>query len=139
MSTQSNTSHTASRLSEDHRTFEKRFDDLCKRAREGDWYDLDRVWRVFAGDVERHLALEETELFPRYCRQGADCRSLVEELVAQHREIRRLLEELGVQIQLKAVRAPMIEAFVDLLRRHAALENARIYPWAAGEELWSSA
>ena len=55
---------TTTRLREDHRDFDLRFDDLCNRARAGDWHELDEVWSRFAQDLEAHLAFEERELFP---------------------------------------------------------------------------
>jgi hemerythrin-like domain-containing protein len=128
----------ADKLRADHRTFERRFADICRRAREGDWHDLDAVWGPFTRDIEDHLAFEEREVFPAYCHEGPECRSLVEALTAQHAEIRRTLERLGLEIQLKAVRAPTIEAFIELMRRHATIENARIYPWLASADLWRS-
>jgi len=119
----------ANRLRADHRTFEERFEDLCVRAR-GDWHDLDEVWGQFVRGIDEHFKFEEGQLFPTFAAQGPDCRSLVEELVAQHQEIRRMLEDLGLQIQLKEIRTSTIQSFTELLRRHANIENVQIYPWA---------
>lgn len=132
-------SDVARRLREDHVLFDRRFDDLRRRAREDDWRGLDEVWGLFVRDIEGHLAFEERDVFPGFAREGQDCRCVVEELAAQHAEIRRLLDSLGLEIQLKEIRAPILEAFTDLMRRHATLENLRIYPWLEREgRLWSS-
>lgn len=119
------------RLREDHRRFARTFNDVCERARGGDWHDLDEVWRSFTADIEAHLAFEETELFPEFSAENPSCRALVQRLAGEHSEIRRNLDVLGVQIQLKEIRAATIEAFIELMRSHAQLEDRRLYPWIA--------
>lgn len=121
----------ANRLSHDHRRFEREFDDLCRRAHSGDWRDLDEVWSAFGDELEAHLAFEENDLFPSFREQDAACGALADRLIGEHAEIRRLIESLGLQIQLKEIRPPTIEAFVELMRKHAAVENERLYPWLA--------
>ena len=124
----------ARRLREDHIRFARTFDDICERARGGDWHDLDEVWQAFTADVEAHLAFEETELFPGFSAQNPTCLALVQRLAGEHTEIRRNLDVLGVQIQLKEIRAVTIEAFIALMRAHADLEDRRLYPWIANAE-----
>jgi iron-sulfur cluster repair protein YtfE (RIC family) len=113
------------RLRDEHAELDARFDDLCARARDGDWSDVDEVWDDFADDLEAHLAFEEEEVFPALAK---DAPALVERLTAQHEMIRRRLTELGVEIQVHTVRADTLETFVDALRQHAALENEQLYP-----------
>lgn len=125
----------ARRLREDHHRFSREFDDIYDRARTGDWHELDEAWRAFTEDLEAHLAFEEKEVFPGFCVQGPMCGALVQRLTAQHDEIRRTLLTLGLQIQLKEIRTPSVEAFIDLMRKHAVLEDSRVYPWLAHEAL----
>ncbi len=120
----------AEHLRQDHLAFRDRFVDICGRARSGDWRDLDDVWGGFAASLRDHLAFEERELFGAYAERDADSRILVDRLRAEHDEIRRTLDELGIQIQLKSIRATTIDAFVEVMQRHAAIENAHLYPWA---------
>jgi hemerythrin-like domain-containing protein len=120
----------ATRLREDHVELDRRFDDLCERARVGDWHELDEVWKSFAADLEAHMAFEEEALFPAFGQGGIECRDLVKQLVGEHAAIRQLLEQIGIDIQLHTIRASTIELFTDLMREHAALENSRFYPWA---------
>jgi hemerythrin-like domain-containing protein len=122
---------TARRLREDHSRFARTFSDLCERANSGDWHELDEVWRAFTEDVEAHLTFEENDLFPGFSAQNPTCRALVQRLGGEHTEIRRNLDVLGVQIQLKEIRAATIEAFIELMRGHADLEDRRLYPWIA--------
>lgn len=121
----------ARRLRDDHDRFARSFTDICARAEGGDWRDLDEVWRAFTADIEAHLAFEEAELFPRFAAVDPTCRALVQRLTGEHTEIRRSLDVLGLQIQLKEIRAATIEAFVELMRSHAELEDRRLYPWIA--------
>jgi iron-sulfur cluster repair protein YtfE (RIC family) len=119
---------SARRLHDDHVDFELRFDDLMARALMGDWRDLDEAWSSFASDLCDHLAFEERAVFPVCAEQDKECRRLVAKLTAEHDTIRELLDEIGVSIQTHEVRAYTIAALVQVLREHAALENARIYP-----------
>ena len=119
----------ARRLRDDHLAFETRFDALRNRAEAGAWRELDADWSPFVRDLEDHLRFEEAQVFPEYSRWGPECRDLVDALSAQHAEILRALESLGLQIQLHEIRATTIERFVDLMRKHAEIENARVYPW----------
>jgi iron-sulfur cluster repair protein YtfE (RIC family) len=120
----------AAKLRHDHDDFDRRFDELCERARAGDWRALDEAWRAFAIDLETHLAFEEEVLFPAYAQATIERRELVKRLVAEHAAIRQMLEHIGVEIQLHTIRASTVELFTDLMREHAALENIRLYPWA---------
>jgi hypothetical protein len=117
------------RLHEDHLAFEDRFDALCKCAEAGAWRELDEVWSAFVRDIEEHFRFEEERVFPGFGRRGPECRELVDSLSAEHAEVRHSLESLGLQIQLHEIRATTIERFVDLMRKHAEVENAHIYPW----------
>jgi hemerythrin-like domain-containing protein len=128
----------AERLRSEHILFDRRFEELCERADGGDWRDLDAVWGRFSEDLEQHLDFEEDQVFPPFAARGPDCRSLSEALVAQHMEIRALLDVLGLQIQLKEIRAATIHAFTELLHKHAAVENAQIYPWIEDVGLWAA-
>lgn len=114
------------RLREEHAALDARFDDLCARARAGEWSDVDEVWDDFADDLEAHLAYEEHDLFPLL---GEQAPALAQRLVSQHEMIRRRLTELGVEIQLHTVRARTLEQLVDMLREHAQLESEQLYPW----------
>jgi hemerythrin-like domain-containing protein len=114
------------RLREEHAVLDARFEDLCARARRGDWSDVDEVWDDFTDDLEAHLAYEEHDLFPLLVEQAP---ALAKRLVAQHEMIRRRLVELGIEIQLHTVRAQTLVQLVDMLREHARLESEQLYPW----------
>jgi hemerythrin-like domain-containing protein len=116
-------------LRTDHLELDARFDQLCTRARGGEWSDVDAVWDDFADDLEAHLSFEEHEVFPVVAETAPGGRELVRRLREQHEMIRRRLAELGVEIQLHIVRADTLDAFVAALRAHARLEMDQLYPW----------
>lgn len=127
--TQSN-SDRAARLATDHEAFDRTFFSILARARSGDWHELDEVWDQLAEDLKEHFEFEEELVFPAFAERGDDCRALVEQLRNEHAEVRRSLDDLGVQIQLHEIPTAAVEALLKLLRTHAELENLRIYPWA---------
>lgn len=114
---------------EDHDALEATLADLAIRAHGGDWKDLDEVWSDFAMDLEQHLTFEERELLPAFAALGPDAKRVAKELKDEHKEIRRLCEDLGIRIQLHEVRAAAIDEFVTLLRSHADKEDQTLYPW----------
>ena len=132
MTTKSNIEAWAERgvhLRGDHDAFEKRFDELCQTAREGDWEDVDAVWGPFEKDFREHMDFEERELFARFAVTGKDPAGVVKTLKEQHAEIREQLAQIGVEIQLHAIRADTIDAFVKSIRMHNTVESAHFYPW----------
>ncbi len=116
-------------LRTDHFELDAQFDQLCARARGGEWSDVDAVWDDFADDLEAHLSFEEHEVFPLVAEAAPGGRELARRLREQHELIRRRLAELGVEIQLHILRADTLDAFVAALRAHAQLETDRLYPW----------
>ena len=124
----------------DHIDFERRFEDVCERARLGDWHELDEVWGAFSADVKAHLRFEEDMLFPAFAKRGTEYRKLVQRFVVEHAVFRELLDEIANAIQLHVIRAWTIEVFLELMREHAAEENERLYPWVELEARgWTTA
>ncbi len=125
----SDLSATAKYLQAEHAAFSARFDDLCERARSGDWRIVDEVWDGFVRDVEAHFNFEESAVFPLLRVSSSGGATVTQRLLDQHGEIRRRLAELGVGIQLHCVDEGVIAALVANLREHAATENEQLYPW----------
>lgn len=120
---------TGKDLQREHEQLSARFTDLCDRAACGEWSVVDEVWSSFAGDLERHLRLEEEALFPPFAAESERNRNLVKKLKAAHVEIRRQLEAMGIDVQLKALRSERVNHFIHALRAHAAHEDLRFHPW----------
>jgi hypothetical protein len=83
------------------------------------------------GRVAAHLDAEERTLFLRYAEDAPEDAS---ELLGEHVQIRKVLAELDVSVDLHLVRANAIEAFLRKLQAHAAREDASLYRWAAKHE-----
>lgn len=69
-------------------------------------------------------------MFPAYAKRGTHCRRIAGRLVREHADIRRLLDALGVEIQLHAITDKSVEALVRRMREHAELADLEVYPWA---------
>ncbi len=115
------------RLLADHHRLEKLFT-LVMDAFEADAReDTQRLWTELEHGLERHFAAEERFLFPQF--DPLDPAETAA-LRAEHVTIMRQLEELGVGVDLKLVRAEVARAFIDSLRAHATREDAVLYRWA---------
>jgi iron-sulfur cluster repair protein YtfE (RIC family) len=119
------------RMPEEHATIEHQVEDIHQRAHFGDWQSLEEVWPRFAQTLERHLQFEEDQLFPLFERDHPEAKDYVDQLRAEHDEIRRDLEAFRMEIQLHVVRADTVTTFLDALRAHSARERAQFYPWLA--------
>ena len=51
-------------------------------------------------------------------------------LLREHGQIRELLLELGVAVDLHAIRFEQSRRFIDMLRAHADREDRLLYRWA---------
>jgi len=105
-----------------------RFDELASRMRAGPARELLRPWLAFAADLHAHFAFEEDMLFPAFAQQSLEAGKLVQSLVAEHAAARQLAAEIGLQLRRQDVRTSTLEVLSDLLREHAEVKNARIYP-----------
>jgi hemerythrin-like domain-containing protein len=117
-------------LSRDHAELEDRMNRLIRCADGGDCHDLAAEWNAFEADLERHLALEERELFPTFERKRPD---EVAALREEHEALRRDLLALGIRSDLHHLRATAVADFIKSLRAHAQREEQALYPWADDE------
>lgn len=118
-------------LSRDHAELEDRMRRLIRCAEGGDCHDLATEWNSFESALERHLQLEERDLFPAFERKHPD---EVAALREEHEALRRDLLALGIRSDLHQLRATAVGDFVKSLRAHAQREERALYPWA-GDEL----
>jgi hemerythrin HHE cation binding domain-containing protein len=88
---------------------------------------LREVWAAFEDAVTAHLGAEEAYLLPAY----AEVHPVEADAIrADHAEIRRLLAEAAVGIDLKRLSPGAADELGKRLRDHAAREDAGLYPWA---------
>ena len=115
------------RLDQDHRELDallwRLSEDACapnSGALEATWDDLER--RLLA-----HLEAEEQYLLPLVeARHPAQ----VECTRSEHEQIRRLVSELGIAIELHAARQPAISELIRVLHEHAEREDRTLYRFA---------
>lgn len=118
-------------LRDDHRRIDVLGDQLLNLVHVGDAVAADRTY----GDLERvilaHLEIEERHLLPLIERDRAEDAAIIR---ADHDKIRKLLGELGVGLELHAIREEVLEALSAFLKAHALREEGLLYK-LAGEKL----
>jgi hemerythrin-like domain-containing protein len=113
-------------LPEHHHDLEAHYQRLMARCQDGDPLELRCEWALFERELNEHLELEEKELIPRFRR---DLPAEAAQICREHDQIRAGLAELGIALDLHALRATAVQEFLDLLRAHAGREEALFYPW----------
>jgi hemerythrin-like domain-containing protein len=106
------------------------FADMTRRAESGDYRLCDDAWDALAAELEKHFRFEEAELFPRFGQSGEGASDEVARLSSQHHALRQSVFEIGVGLQMRVVRPDEVKDLLASLQRHAALEDASLYPWA---------
>jgi hemerythrin superfamily protein len=114
-------------LRRDHARLDRLYAELLDAYHEEKWSLVDEAWGPFESGLRAHMAAEETHVFP-----GLDELEPgeVAALRVEHAELRKLLGELGVAVELHAVRENVARALVDRLHAHAAREDRIVYRWA---------
>jgi hypothetical protein len=87
---------------------------------------LSRFWTAFERELRDHLAAEESSLLPAF---GETHLHKARALRQDHAQIRELVEEIGLRIDLHLLRARAVDQLIDLLREHTLREEAWIDAW----------
>jgi iron-sulfur cluster repair protein YtfE (RIC family) len=114
-------------LNDFHHQLDERLATLIYDARTGDERPLRACFASLETDLRRHMDEEERELLPAF---AAEYPVEAAAIRAEHEEIRRLLADLGVGLDLRLFRLETAEALALQLRAHAMREEALMYPWA---------
>jgi Hemerythrin HHE cation binding domain len=114
-------------LRRDHDRLERLFARVLDEFREGDPDDVRAIWTRFESGLAAHFDAEERYLMPLFARVDPGEAS---ELLAEHTVFRRRLGDLGVGVDLHAVRLDVAQELVKTLREHAAREDGLLYRWA---------
>jgi hemerythrin-like domain-containing protein len=117
-------------MREDHRRLDGVFDKLLNRVHVGDVEASREAWTEFEQGLEAHLSAEEVSLLPAFDRSCPDEAAAIR---AEHSRIRGLLADMGVSLDLHALREERVAELVETLREHASREEAGLYPWADRE------
>lgn len=114
-------------LLHDHERLDQLFAALIEAFRADARADCYRLWTEFDAGINAHLAYEEKSLFPTF--RAVDPQEAAS-LLREHHEIRALVNELGIGVDLHMINAAVVEALVEKLRAHAKREEAILYRWA---------
>lgn len=116
------------RLAQEHRALEALYEQVANRVHCGDTALLDASWTELETKLRAHLEFEERHLFARF--EQVDPVETAR-LRDEHAAVRRELAEMGVAIEVHALREEDVEGLLAMLRAHGAREEALLYPWAS--------
>jgi len=114
-------------LSEHHRALDEQLERLIAEAQRLHGEALRACWSRFEAELLRHLDYEEAAILPAFARRHADEARAIRN---EHARIRAALLDLGVSLDLHALRCEAVKDFASQLRAHARREDALLYPWA---------
>lgn len=112
------------KLSQDHQQLAVLLERLSRAAEACDREGLAVTWAELEPRLIGHMDAEERYLLPLV---EADYPTEVKRTLLEHAQIRDRLAELGVAIELHAVRCGDIQALNDLLQAHAKHEDEELY------------
>jgi hemerythrin superfamily protein len=113
-------------LAAEHAHLEELFAALVASARCDEPGALRPRWARFEEELTAHLVLEEAQILPAFAREYPEEAGAILE---EHRRIRGLLNELGVDLDLHCLRSERVTTFIDDLRAHARREENLLYSW----------
>lgn len=122
------TASIGERLLVDHQHLEALFSQLLTDMHAGEWSVCQGTWSRFERELLEHMAAEEALVLPSFERVNPEETARLRE---EHTLVRSLLTDLGVRLELHAVKEEHVEHFIESLRSHAAREDALLYRWAA--------
>jgi len=125
------TGQTPDRIDEllvsDHRALEKTFARMMVKFAGGDSDSIRAAWLELDRHLEAHLVAEEKHVLPHFKRHfPAEAARICKE----HAEIRAALLQLGIDLDLHALREDTAALFIATLQRHAKSEEPVFYAWA---------
>ena len=120
------------RLREDHHTLDALCEDIVNRVQSGDTAILDAGWSDLDAMLVEHMDFEERSLLPRFDAMDPEESARLRD---EHADIRRRHAQLGVDIEIHAIREDTVREFLAALRAHAAREDRLFHPWVAGLRL----
>jgi hemerythrin-like domain-containing protein len=115
-------------LPEHHLRLERLLDEVRALARGDDHRAFCLGWARFEHELGAHLRAEERHLLPAFSEHyPVEAKALL----AEHDELRRLVEQLAVDAELHLLRAERANQLIERLRAHAKREDALLYTWAS--------
>ncbi len=117
-------------LSGDHREIDEQFEEFTATLASETAQRRERFER-FAGDLRRHIEVEEARLFPVFGEGDPSRRALVDRMLEEHRRIEAILEEIRLRLDQGggATTEDLEVELVNVLWEHNAREEGSVYPW----------
>jgi len=115
------------RLISDHRALDSLFETLLLDMEGGDPACCQSSWARFEQALLNHIDAEEIFLLPSF---DAVDRSEAFRIRQEHATLRHLLADMGVRLELHAVKEEDVKRLVDAIRQHARREEEILYRWA---------
>jgi len=115
------------RLVADHRALDKLFEALLDDMHGGDPRVCQASWARFEQAMLNHIDAEEVFLLTSFDRVDPEEAAGLRQ---EHATLRHLLAEMGVRLELHAVKEEHVKRLVVAIRTHAAREEALLYKWA---------
>ena len=114
------------RLVADHRALDALFETLLDDIHGGDSRVCQASWGRFERALLNHIDAEEVFLLPSFDRvDPVETAALRQE----HATLRHLLADMGVRLELHAVKEENVKRLVVAIRTHAAREEGLLYKW----------
>jgi len=115
---------------EDHRRLDRLFEALLNRVHVDDAAAVRETWALLEQGLMTHMEAEERDMIPLCARHDPVEAATT---LAEHAKVRSLLAELGVMLDLHALREEKVKELIGFLRAHASREDAALYRWADRE------
>jgi hemerythrin-like domain-containing protein len=112
------------RLNRNHQELAALLERLSQAIEASDRGAVAAIWVEFQARLIRHMEAEEHYLLPLI---AASHPAEVNQTLLEHTQIRDLIGELGVAIELRAVRSDEIQALSELLHAHSTHEDQEFY------------
>jgi hemerythrin superfamily protein len=111
----------------DHRALDTIFNVLLEDIHGGNPRVYQLTWGRFEKALLNHIDAEEVFLLPSFDRVDPVESTGIRQ---EHATLRHLLADMGVRLELHAVKEEHVRRLIVALRTHAAREEALLYKWA---------
>ena len=117
-------SNTGRLLVEDHQRIDGLIEQLRHEIHGGDWRVCQATWSLFERQLRDHIDAEERFLLPLFERDHPNEAAALHE---EHLNIRRLVSDVGMRLELHTLREQHAQLFLDMLQSHAMREEVLFY------------
>lgn len=119
-------------LKDDHMRCDALFEQAQASVAQGDWAQAEASFAGFCQALERHMAMEDTVLFPAFEAAIGSANGPTAGMRTEHRHIRGLVERLAESIRQRHVQYffDHVDTFQMLMQQHNLKEEDMLYPLA---------